>query len=88
MRKGNMRNDPQTELIQQIQSLEPELITRSMYPVAWQRSGEGFGLLQGCTEFQVHFIKISKVTETIVAISGTLAFIRFCLPVAVDFTNT
>lgn len=86
--KRQHKNDPQNELIQKIESLELEMIMRSIDPVAWQRSGEGFGLSQEHMEFQVHFIKISKVKETTVDISAALAFILFCLPAAFDFTNT
>lgn len=86
--KRQHKNDPQNELIQKIESLELEMIMRSIDPVAWQRSGEGFGLSQEYMEFQVHFIKISKVKETTVDISAALAFILFCLPTAFDFTNT
>ena len=80
--KGNMKNDPQTELIQEIQSLEPELIMRTMYPVDWQRLGEGFGHPQGYSGFQVHFMRISKVKKTIANISGTFVSILSYLPAA------
>lgn len=83
-----MKNDPQTELIQEIQSLEPELIMRTMYPVDWQRLGEGFGQPQGYSGFQVHFMRISKVKKTIANISGTFVFILSYLPAAFYFINT